>query len=194
MQVKVASAMEKVFDPAKLEPYTSFRNTTIASESFSGRIRKASQDKRQRVPVAAPSLRVLFDQYVADLFSLSMYFDLDFRLALTRKTKSLLSSENWDLDDPLPAPGAFLTLLRCFLALDATTVPSLGTDGRRAISASWVSPLGRLTLTAREKDSVDYVLSRRMEDGTTERAAGFSSVSRIKAALNPYDPDVWLKS
>jgi hypothetical protein len=33
-----------------------------------------------------------------------------------------------------------------------------------------------------------------MDDGYTERAAGFSNVARIKAALNPYEPDVWLKS
>ncbi|WP_374428988.1 hypothetical protein [Tabrizicola sp.] len=190
---KTSPAFEGLFESGRFEQFTAFKNATTAREGFSGRIKSARENRNQQLPPQEYSLRSLFERYVTDLSTLSMYFSVEFRLSITRKLKALLNSENWDFEDPLPSPGAFLTLLRCCLTLDASAAPSIGTDGRRALSATWVSDHGRLTLTVRERDSVDFVLSKKQDDGSTDRAAGISSASRIKAALAPYDVESWLK-
>lgn len=137
------------------------------------------------------SLRSLFVRYSIDLSKLSMYFDRDLRLSLARRLKLLLNEDNWDDDDKFPSEQAFLTLLRCMLVLGAETSPSIGTNGRGSLSATWVSEGNRITLECAERDKVSFVLTRRFGDAPPERAAGHTNVDRLVEVLAPYQPQVW---
>jgi hypothetical protein len=135
--------------------------------------------------------RGLFEKCITDLSQLSMHFSADTRLTLTRRLKNLLSDEHWDDSDILPAETAFLTLLRCMLLLNIKRIPSLGTNGKGSLSATWLDGKNRITLECGAKDEVAYVLSKTVAEGKPERAAGHTKVVRLPKVLEAYDPKKW---
>lgn len=169
----------------------SFRGGTIARKALE---RKGEQTgARTKKPPRAVNYttRGLFEKCITDLSQLSMHFSTDMRLSLTRRLKNLLSEENWDENDMLPAETAFLTLLRCMLLLNVRRIPSLGTNGKGSLSATWLDGKSRITLECGARDEVAYVLSRPVADGKPERAAGHTEVARLPKVLEPYDPENW---
>lgn len=148
--------------------------------------------RRNKLPRAVNyTPRGLFHKYAADLSGLSMHFDAETRLGLTRRLKNLLSEENWDESDTILAETSFLTLLRCMLLLEIKRIPSLGTNGRGALSATWLKGRSRITLECGAKDNVSYVLSKEVAGGKIERAAGHTEVGRLPKVLEAYDPVEW---
>jgi hypothetical protein len=120
-----------------------------------------------------------------------MHFSTDFRLALTRGIKRLLSDDNWDDEDSMPQEDSFLTLLKCILVLNTKKAPSIGSDGQGSLSATWVAGSNRLTLECYNRDLVFLVLSRDMGAGKAERVAAHTSVGRLSEVLSPFNPEVW---
>ena len=154
--------------------------------------------KNEGQPIEAPnadqtSLRRLFEHYIVDLSKLSMHFEAEFRLGLTKKIKRMLSEDNWDKVDKLPEEAAFLTLLKCILLLETNRSPSIGSNGSGSISAIWVSGQNRITLECYGGDRLSFVLSRSTNDKEIERAAGHASVRRLLEVLRPYHPEVWFR-
>ena len=137
--------------------------------------------------------RKLFDLYSREVSKLSMHLPDGFALALNRKTKALLSDDNWDEADVVPEDGAMLTLLRALLVMGANKLPSLGSNGNGSLSATWVSGRNQLTLDCADDDNLGFVLSRESEDGVLEHAAGITKLQRLTTILTPYTYEVWFK-
>jgi hypothetical protein len=190
--LKQRSNIELRFDDLSLSgQMPSFGGATIARKALEGK-NEITGARPSKLPRAVNyTLRGLFEKYVTDLSGLSMHFSAETRLGLTRRLKNLLSEENWDENDVLPSESAFLTLLRCMLLLDVVRIPSLGTNGNGALSATWLNGRSRLTLECGARDNASYVLSKEVAGGKIERAAGHTVIARLPKILEAYDPAEW---
>jgi hypothetical protein len=171
--------------------YRSLQGLTQARKALTTGLRGDGTTGRHSAKPINYTTRGLYDRYIMDLSSLSMHFDVDVRLKLTRKLKALLSEENWDDEDLLPSETAFLTLLRAMLFLNVKKVPSIGTNGKGSLSATWLDERNRLTLECGANDDVSYVLSHEVEDGGIERSAGHTRLGRLRKVLEAFDPVKW---
>lgn len=171
-----------------------FPGHTKSRKGLVGKDAMQSQGKINTSPKEAQSVRSLLVGYMIVLSQLSMHFERDLRLSLARRLKLLLNEENWDDEEQLPSQNAFLTLLRCMLVMGAKASPSIGSNGRGSLSATWIAGGNRITLECGDRDKVSFVLSRKLGDAPTEQAAGHTTVERLAEILAPYQPEVWFNN
>lgn len=171
-----------------------FPGHTKSRKGLVGKDAMQSQGKINTSPKEAQSVRSLLVCYMIVLSQLSMHFERDLRLSLARRLKLLLNEENWDDEEQLPSQNAFLTLLRCMLVMGAKASPSIGSNGRGSLSATWIAGSNRITLECGDRDKVSFVLSRKLGDAPTEQAAGHTTVERLAEILAPYQPEVWFNN
>lgn len=179
------------FSGNRVAVYKTLQKLTQSRKGIAGRLSTNTEQSLTNMP--KPSLRGVFDNYAVDVSRLSMHFPGGFPVALVRKVKRLLNEDHWDIDDALPQKDAMLTLLRALLIAKSNTLPSVGSDGKGSLSASWIVGKNRLTLNCYNGDEISFVLGRERPNGEIERAAGITKVQRLNEILSAYDPEIWFR-
>lgn len=120
----------------------------------------------------------------------AMYLSDDFRQGFFRQLDNLLDAENWEEDDEPITEASFTTLLKLLTHIKPDLRPGLGSTSQGNIIAAWTREKNRLTIECLPDDKVRWVLSRQF-NGTRESAAGEVRLTRLLAALGPYNPENW---
>lgn len=126
--------------------------------------------------------------------TVAMHLSKDWRDRLFRQIDSLLDPDEWDERDAPVGRASSLTFIRLMLFLRPFRRPGLGVSHEGHLVAAWTSDSGRLTLVCRPDDQIRWLVSRRMEDGQIETAAGDTVVARLKEVIEPYQPASWLQA
>lgn len=120
----------------------------------------------------------------------AMHLSEDFRKGFFLQLDDLLDPENWEEDDKPITEASFTTLLRMLVHIKPGIRPGLGATSQGNIIAAWTKDKDRLTIECFSSDKVRWVLNRQL-NGTRESAAGEILLSRLLAALSPYNPENW---
>jgi hypothetical protein len=103
---------------------------------------------------------------------------------------SLLDADEWDENDQPISAASFATLLRLLLLIRPKRWPGLGASMDGHVIAAWTTGENRLTVECFPEDRLRWVLVR-YRDGERESTAGDTSVLRLPAILQPYEPQIW---
>jgi len=146
----------------------------------------------ERVPYASEHSPVAVRRFELKeaLAEIAMYLAADWRSGLFRQIDSLLDEDEWQPADKLPSLASFQTFRRMIMMLGRPRRPGLGCTDRGDIIATWYVGPDRLTIECRTKDEVRWALSRARPEGI-DTAAGTSKITRLRAILAAYEPEVW---
>lgn len=121
---------------------------------------------------------------------IAMHLEPGRRERFFAQVDSLLDAEEWDEHDQPITGASFATLLRLLLLIRPTRWPGLGATMDGHVIAAWTADRNRLTIECLPEDQLRWVLIRYRE-GERESAAGETSVLRLPAVLQPYEPQIW---
>ena len=121
-----------------------------------------------------------------------MHFDAEWEKGLFKQLDMLMDKDEWDPQDQPVTSKSFSTFIRLMLKLRTARRLGVGIANHGNLVVSWsVSKQDRLTIECAANDHLRWIVSR-MLDGQRESAAGVTDLSRIRAVLEPYEPEHWL--
>lgn len=144
---------------------------------------KSNKPLEERLFDATANVKILTSQ-------VAMHLDREWRDKLFQQLDSMHDPAEWESDDEPIKQASFATFLKAIVQLKPQRRPGLGLSYGGHLLAAWTKGSDRLTVEFLSKDRVKWVLSRHREE-EIERFAGQMVVSRLAAALAPYDPDYW---
>ena len=121
---------------------------------------------------------------------IAMHLEPGRRERFFAQVDSLLDADEWDEGDRPIAEASFVTLLRLLLLIRPKRWPGLGASMDGHVIAAWTADQNRLTIECLPEDQLRWVLVR-YYDGERESTAGDTSVLRLPAILQPYEPQIW---
>lgn len=121
---------------------------------------------------------------------IAMHLEPGRRERFFAQVDSLLDADEWDEDDQPISAASFATLLRLLLLIRPKRWPGLGASMDGHVIAAWTTGENRLTVECLPEDGLRWVLVR-YRDGERESTAGDTSVLRLPAILQPYEPQIW---
>jgi len=121
---------------------------------------------------------------------IAMHLEDGWRARLFKQLDELLDIEEWDKRDKAPSLESFATFLRLMLILRPDVRPGLGASAGGHLIAAWTNGDDRLTIEALSADEVRWSVAVWIDE-ERERAAGFSTLQRLHAVLEPYGPGRW---
>lgn len=164
-----------------------------ASERSSLSLYPPSKQTNVRAPKNVPLEKRLYDARATckiKTATVAMHLDSEWRSPFFSQIDNLMDVENWEEDDLPITEASFTTLLRMILLIRPVRRPGLGSTSAGNILAAWTVERDQLTIECLPDDVVRWVLSR-YPDGHRESAAGHVPLSRLKAVLEPYNPERW---
>lgn len=121
----------------------------------------------------------------------SMHLDDQWRKSIFVQLDMIHEVEEWD-EDMFPVNEASMnTFLKAILKLKVSLYPGLGLNNKGYLIAAWTKGSKRLTLEYQPQDKVKWLVSNKLNEFDTERAAGTTSVKRLYQCLEPYDFSHW---
>jgi hypothetical protein len=120
----------------------------------------------------------------------SMHLDPTWRARLFRQIDMLHEPDDWDDEDKLADQESFKTFLHMILQYGCMHGISLGIDNDGRILAGWEDGSSSLSFSFLPKDKVRWSVVHR-QDEDIESASGISSLDRLPAVLQPYNPKAW---
>jgi hypothetical protein len=153
--------------------------------SFAGAPPRSSRSLEEQLYDALAAFKVQTAQ-------VAMHLDRDWRTRLFRQLDSLLSQDDWQLDDAPPLLSSFSTFLRMLTLLRPGRRPGLGATHDGYLIATWTVGDDRLTIECLPKDFVRWHLSVTIE-GDRERAAAETPLPRLLQVLQPFGPSRWFE-
>lgn len=166
--------------------------TDIRPKSVAGSV---GQKGSHKMWVPAETDKVRLDHKLMDLkiqTATLMHRSADWRAGIFRQLDLLLDEENWEPVDELPNDASYLSAVRLLIFLKEVRRPGLGLTHDGHIVLSWSAGDDHLTIECHPGDSVRWMVSHTLPDGTRERAAGHSFAARVPAVIAAYEPGRWL--
>lgn len=157
-----------------------------------------------QAPFQPPSLaeRVFAALATAKIWTskVAMHLDLEARDRFFRQLDLLHDCDEWFGNDQPVALESYKSFIRFMLVDGRCSVPSLALAANGHLLAVWENrgddpteaPGDRLTVEFMVNGDVQWVVSRK-EGERIERAAGVTSVERLRSNIAPYHPEGWFK-
>lgn len=115
----------------------------------------------------------------------------EWRTNLFWQLDALLDADDWDNgDDQVLSIKSWQCFLKGLFVLRSERLPGLGLADGGNIVASWGKDAQHLDIEFKAGDQVRWVLAAQIE-GEMERAAGRTSIFRLRDVLIPYSPERW---
>ena len=121
----------------------------------------------------------------------SMHLDDQWRKNIFVQLDLIHEVEEWDEDMSPVDEASMNTFLKAILKLKVSLYPGLGLTNKGYLIAAWTKGSKRLTLEYHPKDKVKWLVSNKLNEYETERAAGTTTVARLYQCLAPYDFSQW---
>jgi hypothetical protein len=121
----------------------------------------------------------------------SMHLDDQWRKNIFVQLDMIHEVEEWDEDMSPVNEASMKTFLKAILKLKVSMYPGLGLTNKGYLVAAWTEGPQRLTLEYQPQDKVKWLVSSKLNEFETERAAGTTSVGRLYQCLAPYDFEKW---
>ena len=156
----------------------------------------STRDSRHTVvmPTSAPSLpERLFDATAqAKIWTsrVAMHLGPEARARFFKQLDRLHDIDEWTGQDSTLQLGSYQSFIRAVVYLKIDSRPCLALMPSGNLLALWEDAGDKLTIEFRPGDRARWLVSRMLE-GQIERAAGESSLTRLRAVLAPYDANKW---
>lgn len=158
----------------------------------------SSQGRREHQTLSAPfqgkSLQeTLFEATAAAKIwtsRVAMHLNPEARARFFRQLDLIHDHEEWHGNDPALKLESYKTFIRAVLYMNIDSKPGLALMPNGYLLATWQRGTDRLSIEFLPADRGRYVVSRQI-DGHPERAAGETTLSRLRAVLAPFDAEHW---
>jgi len=124
----------------------------------------------------------------------SMHLDDQWRKNIFFQLDLIHQVDEWDEDLSPVNRASMSTFLKTILKLKVKLYPGLGLSSKGHLIAAWTEGSKRLTLEFMPNEKVKWLISRKLDDLETERAAGSTTIGRLYQCLTPYDLGSWFIS
>lgn len=126
-----------------------------------------------------------------EIANVAMHLRAEWRQSLFKQLDDILDVDEWDSDDPFPAPDSIRTFLRMIIYLHFRNCPGLGISAGNVVAA-WTHGGRRLTIECLPEDRTQWVCSRQMGN-FLEIGSGLTTIPRLTSVLSPYEqPKGWI--
>lgn len=153
-----------------------------------------SEIRSETAPASPPSLEERVFNALADAklwtSKVAMHMDITTRDRYFRQLDLLHDCDEWFGDDKPMSLASYQGFIRFMLMIGGKSKPSLGLAPNGYLSAIWQFETDRLTIEFKDRNHVQWVVSKRQGD-EIDRTAGSTNLERLKANLAPYRPEAW---
>lgn len=160
-----------------------FAKTILVSKNQSPKVSKKQPQLKERLYGSRESCKMA-------TASIAMHVSSEWRALLFSQIDNLMDVENWEDEDCPITQNSFMTLLRMLMLIKPQKRSGVGATSNGNIIATWTRGKDRLTIECMAGDKVRWVLSHYI-NGERESGAGETSLNRLLAVLEPYNPQYW---
>jgi hypothetical protein len=178
-----------------ISPSSSSALGLASSDIFKIGFGNETQRFSKAAPAELPSLGERVFSALADAkiwtSKVAMHLDREARDRYFRQLDLLHDCDEWFGDEQPLLLNSYKGFIRFMLKDGGTSKPSLAMSPKGRLIAVWQNGSDRLSIEFEEQDHAQWVVRRQLENNV-ERAAGSTTLARIRANLAPYNPESWL--